>query len=557
MNKQRAIKSCLHSAIMLMATIASACSTDELQTTTTQTATQTVATDSSLVINAVIHPWTEGDNLRTLSWDISNPTHPLDDDKSTLVPMVRYTQEEFNGEYAPAEKLRAGEETNGAEGQKRRYYIGENLVAPRYTAVSVKLRWLANNNQSAKQYRYTVWNGRTFGSATENGGLGEVRLGESGGKQTLSIFMPLTARNSDYQMFNGTWFVALAVGGLAGGWDHFEGFNHYYGMCANGDQAELDGDQAPYRQFGSQYHWEPTTNSGQVGATPAFTEPNRYYFPEKDQYRTYFSVTQRDQNITSEARRRGLGLVLQEAGSRSTMKRNFPLISAFVPVTTSRKDASHAVGNNTTNYAEARNIDLKPRGSILAFALQNRTGKRIKVKAIEGNHAPTGVPFNGNLSSALNMENRGMPPYTQARTYKGISYQGFYLMGATRRDGLHSTGFSPAKVRSGENPPFIGMSIGPERFPLIQSDGSTVGVLLESDPSNSNVRGSYTNGRFYWWFSAEPGSIFKVRIYYTEVDENGQESSEKVSKPQMVNPNKNHVFEDGKVYGAVIPVKVS
>lgn len=524
-------------AFVALFLLCSACSKDQGpvvgETGTTEEA------NTGLAIQAKIHPWVEDESLRTLSWNIDDPTASTE----ALVPKIQYTQEEFNGEFAPSENL-----ANLGTSRVDRYYIGQNRINPQYTEISIKLRRPSTNTAGtthaggAKQYRYTLWNGRDFRSGVQ-GGNGRVTVStDADGKQTMHIFMPLAKQSNtstNRLLFDGEWYVAITLGGSSGGWDQTEGMNQYYGPCANGTIMTLyEGTTSSalnaYRQFGTARNYTLTASS--TGYYPIFTEPNRVYFPIQNEYGSYFGLSGTATPTNAEQLRKGIGL-REQVGANSTMKRHFPMMSTYHLVMSSKMDANKAVGDNSNNYAEAHGIVIKPRGTMVAFKFKNSTAETITINDLIGNHGGT---FYGYQASLKDGNPNYIIPDPGVRSYKAISYQGFYLTG-TVKDGSNS-GYTETEMLAKTPFPFVGMTTGPEEFPLISSNG-TEGITL--------APGETTRGRFYLWFTADQGAEFKVRFKYT-VEGN---STSKLSKPQKVNPNKNHTFEEGKVYGALVEVK--
>lgn len=519
-------------AFVAISLLGSACSKEQAPGSAS-TAEGSESLGLELAFKAEIHPWEEDESLRALSWDIADPTASTE----ALAPKVQYTQEEFSGEYTPSEVL-----TDLVNGRAPKYYIGENRISPQYTEVSIKLRRpVKNTNGSAqpggaKQYHYTVWNGRDFGSGIQ-GGKGKVVVSTSAdGKQTMFIYAPLAQQSNasiNRRLFDGDWYAAITLGGAAGGYNPLEGMNQYYGPYANGTIESIYSETTTsplnaYRQFGSD------RNQFIGGWYPILTEPNRDHFPAQSEYGSYFGVSGTQSPKSAQQLRKGVGL-REQVATNTTIKRHFPMMSSFYPVVTSKRNQYSATGVNSNNYGEANGIIIKPRGTVVAFKLKNSTGQTIKIDELIGNHGGT---FNG--YQATKLSNGGIVLDGGLRTYKAISYQGFYNAGYA--GAAEFGGFPEADMKASKPIPFVGMSTGPEEFPLISSTG---------EPGITLAPGQTTTGRFYLWFTADPGAEFKVRFKYTI---EGQTTS-LLSTPQKVNPTKNHTFEEGKVYGALVEVK--
>lgn len=523
-------------AFVALSILSSACSKEQAPVgpnSSAEGSETTKGSDLELAFKAEIQPWEEDESLRALSWNIADPTASTE----ALAPKVRYTQEEFNGEYTPSEVL-----TDLLNGRAPQYYIGQNRISPQYTEVSIKLRRPHKNAQGspqpkgAKQYHYTVWNGRNYNSGIQEG-KGKVEVSTStDGKQTMFIYAPLAQQSNSTTnrlLFDGDWYVAITLGGAAGGYNPLEGMNQYYGPYANGTIESIYSGTTTsplnaYRQFGTD------KNKFIGGWYPVLTEPNREHFPTQNEYGQYFGLSGTQNPTSAQSLRKGVGL-REQVATNSTIKRHFPMMSSFYPIVASKRNQHSATGINSNNYGEANGIIIKPRGTIVAFKFKNSTGHSIKLDELIGNHGGT---FEGYQASKL--PNGGIVLDGGLRTYKAISYQGFYNAGyaGTAEFG----GFPEAKMRAGEPIPFVGMTMGPEEFPLISSTGGQ-GITL--------APGETTTGRFYLWFTADQGAEFKVRLKYTAEGE----STSKLSKPQKVNPAKNHIFEEGKVYGALVEVK--
>ncbi|MDY5859078.1 MAG: hypothetical protein SPK09_07660 [Porphyromonas sp.] len=500
----------------------------------------------ALSIKAEIQPWQEDESFRTLGWDIADASAS----NESIIPKVKYTQEEFNGEFAPGE--------NVSSGQTARYYIGDNRIDPQYTEVSIKLRRpyrnLAGNIQGTPaQLRYTVWNNRDYASGIQ-GGLGKVDVSEgANGKQNIEIYLPMAQQTG--LLFDGDWFISIALGGHAGGQNHEEGMYQYYTPSANATLNSIipEGNRGAYTQSGvGPWNGRYNTGGSNFGWHPALTEPNRYEFPAKAEAATYFGNLASGTNPELvEVLRRGIGLK-EQRGNTTAMKRHFPMISRFYKISADKRNQYAATGKNKTNYGQTSGIVIEPRGTILAFKVKNPLSVPIRVQSITGNHG-------GKLEEYQATQDITNGAVTIApRTYKSISYQGFYVTGFVvsnpnqanvTNEGRAAGGFPEADMKASKQVPFVGMTRGPETFPLIAQDG-TQGIVLQP--------GEETIGRFYLWFTAEPGAILKVRMTYDVLNPDGSVAqSNLVSEPQTVNPTTKpgFQFQDGKVYGALVQVK--
>ncbi|MDY3090600.1 MAG: hypothetical protein SOW66_05740 [Porphyromonas sp.] len=523
--------------MLISSLLAASCATDSESLTVDPTEANqqgpTEASTTALALSAQIESWQEDESMRALSWDITDPTAS----DIALAPKVRYTQQEFNGQFAPSELI-----TNPSSRQTDKYWTAENKINPDYTEISIKLRrpykTLGGVPQSGspQQLRYTIWNGRILDSSIKEG-RAVVAVSNENGKQSLELYLPLAAQGSTRALFDGEWYAAIALGGHSGTWNTEESMSQFYGPSATAtiQSLFLGTSKAPlnaYLQFGS-------AANPKLGDYPAFTEPNRLKPTKQGEYAQLFGLTPGSKTNpgTSEAIRRGLGLQEQVAPG-STLKRHFPMISRFHQVTGSKRNQWSAAGDNSSNYAQVKDIIIEPRGTILAFRLRNNLSVPIRVQSIIGNH---GGVYDGYQADSL-------PNNTivlKQRSYKAISYQGFYQTGWTGN--AEYGGFPEADMKAGKPSLFVGMSTGPEEFPLYAEDG-TASIVLQP--------GQSSNGRFYLWFSADPGAEFKIRMKYDELDANNTAtSSGNLSKPQKVNPARGINFEEGKVYGALISVK--
>lgn len=501
----------------------------------------------AISIKADIHTWQEDESFRTLSWDIADASASGE----SIIPKVKYTQDEFNGEYAPGEDV--------STGRTARYYIGDNRINPQYTEVSIKLRRpyrnLAGTIQGKpEQLRYTIWNSRNYNSGIQ-GGLGKVEISEgANGKQNIEIYLPMRQQTSN-TLFDGEWFISIALGGHAGGQNHEEGMYQYYTPSANATLNSIipGGNRGAYTQSGvGPWNGKYNTGGTNFGHHPALAEPNRYEFPAQAEAATYFGgLTPGTNPELVEVLRRGIGLK-EQRGNVAAMKRHFPMMSRFYKVSADKRNEYAATGKNKTNYGQANDIIIEPRGSILAFKVKNPLNAPIRVQSITGNHGgqfndfqATQDPSNGAVTVA-------------PRSYKSISYQGFYVTGfvtsnlnnvTVTDEGRAAGGFPEADMKTNKQVPFVGMTRGVEKFPLIAHNG-TQGIVLQP--------GEETTGRFYLWFTAEPGAVFKIRMTYDVLNPDGSVAQANlVSEPQTVNPTTkpNFQFEEGKVYGALIQVK--
>lgn len=515
-----------------------------------------VAEPEVLAIEGVIDTWKEDESFRTLTWNAD----PSSKD-ANLVPRVKYTQAEFNGPLTDlVEDLTTGEDQRNH--QASTYRVSENRINPEYTEVSVKLRRtyaVAQGSdplelpKAARQMRVTAWNGREFNSGVSNGSRAIVTvINGANGKQNLRIHLPMNAIRAMYgaALFDGDWYMAVALGGHAGGHNNAEGLNQYYGVSGNGDIHQLVKDNTDqellfYQRIGSMPAVYRDNGTGGLGNHPSFTEPNRYYFPKKDEFASYFGsskgplfgTTPRTGNPSEvEARRRGIGLQEQK-GNSVTMKRHFPMISRFVKLTTSGEGADAAVGDNKKNYASVHGFKIEPRGTILAFKLKNTLDKPIRVKSVTGNHG-------GTFEQQQMVTNDRGGIVLKQRSYRAISYQGAYMMGYWG-DASYG-GFTEADLIAGKQAPFVGATVGPEVFPLIAEDG-TEGIVIPA--------GGESEGRFYLWFSADPGAQLTITPEYEVLDATGKATGA-AQKAKAQRANNVTDYKDGFVYGALIPVKL-
>ncbi|MDY3090598.1 MAG: hypothetical protein SOW66_05730 [Porphyromonas sp.] len=524
-------------AMAIGSLLATSCAKDNLNTTSEDPGSSTSAQNTEevggLTLKAEIQTWQEDQSLRALGWDIADASATNDG----LVPKVKYTQQEFSGGFAPAENI-----PDATNLRVPTYYTGQNQINPNYTDVNIKLRRPVKDkngktqNGGVRQYRFTVWNGRDYNSGVK-GGKGMVELSEVDGRQSLNLYLPMQKLAPAMLLFDGEWYLSVSVGGRSGGWNTYEGMCQYYGPSGNGTIESLyDGTTTSplnaYNQFGS-------SKTPKFGAYPAFTEPNRLEPTTQSEYASFFGlVSGSTTNPTNPTTiRKGLGLK-EQTGSVSGMKRHFPMMSRFYQLTGHKGNQWAATGDNSANYGQVKGIVIEPRGTILAFKVKNTLDKPIRVQSITGNHGGT---FNGYQAEKL--ANGGI--VLKQRAYKAISYQGFYSSGWVGN--AEFGGFPEADMKSGQKIPFVGMSTGPEEFPLVAQDG-TQGIVLQP--------GQETTGRFYLWFTADPGAEFKIRMKYDELAADGTASaSALLSKPQKVNPGSGVNFEEGKVYGALISVK--
>lgn len=530
-------------AVAAAALVLGSCAKNEVETAAKANGSQ-VEEQEILSLEGVIDTWKEDESFRALTWNAD----PSSKD-ANLVPKVKYTQAEFNGPLVDyVEDLTTGTELR--DHQAPTYRVSQNLINPDYTEVSVKLRRVATNDR--RQIRVTAWNGREFNSGIRNGSRATVAVIEGAdGKQGLRIHLPMNAIRAMYgaYLFEGDWYMAVALGGHAGGHNNAEGLNQYYAASGNGDITELTKDNTDetklfYQKIGSKSAVFTTNGTGGLGNHPSFTEPNRYYFPKKADFASYFGAsgapltgdTPRAGNPGEvDVRRRGIGLQEQK-GTSATMKRHFPMISRFVKLTTSSEGSDVAVGDNTKNYASVHGFKIEPRGTILAFKLKNTLDKPIRVKSVTGNH-------DGTFEQKQMKKEANSAILPQARSYKAISYQGAYMMGywGNARYG----GFTEADLLAGKQAPFVGATMGPEVFPLIAEDGSE-GIVIPA--------GGESEGRFYLWFSAEPGAVLSITPTFEVLDDKGQAvGAAQAARAQRANNVSE--YKDGYVYGALIPVK--
>ncbi len=491
-----------------------------------------------LSFKAEIQTWQEDESFRTLGWDIADASA----NGESIIPKVKYTQEEFNGGYAPPESF-----ANLSTLRVPTYFVKDNLINPQYTEVSVKLRRPERNSagvvQGAKQVRFTVWNGRDYSSGIK-GGKGVVELKDlENGKQSLEVYLPMADLGKGLGLFHGEWYMALALGGRSGGWTLYEGLTQYYTASGNGTieslYAGVQNEGNAFKQSGAGLVGKLT--GALMGAYPSFSEPNRLKPGVQSEYSSFFTLSANGNTTTTEAVRKGLGLQ-EQVGNVTAMKRHFPMMSRFAKVSSSKRNQHAATGQNSANYGDVQNIVVEPRGSILAFKLKNpiENGQTIVVKSITGNHG-------GTFDHILATKEANGAIVLRQRDYKAISYQGFYSAGFLGHNSLG--GFPEADLKAGQPIPFVGMTVGPETFPLYDANGQE-GIRLDA--------GSTTTGRFYLWFSADPGAVFKVRMTYDLLNPDGSVAqSNLVSEPQTVNPTTKpgFQFQDGKVYGALVQVK--
>lgn len=491
-----------------------------------------------LSFKAEIQTWQEDESFRTLGWDIADASAS----NESIIPKVKYTQEEFSGAYAPAENT-----SDLKSLQVPKYFVKDNLINPQYTEISVKLRRPDRNSkgvwQGAKQARFTIWDGRNYSSGIK-GGKGVVELKDlENGKQSLEVYLPMADLGKGLGLFDGEWYMALALGGRSGGYNLYEGLTQYYTASGNGTIESLHaGAQTPGNAF-VQSGAGPAGSAGGwlMGAYPSFSEPNRLKPGVQSEYASFFTLSSNGNPTSTQAIRKGLGLQ-EQVGNVTAMKRHFPMMSRFAKVSSSKRNEHAATGQNSANYADVHNIVVEPRGSILAFKLKNpvENGQTIVVKSITGNHG-------GTFDHILATKEANGATVLRQRDYKAISYQGFYSAGFIGHVSLG--GFPEADLKAGQPIPFVGMTIGPETFPLYDANGQE-GIRLDA--------GSTTTGRFYLWFSADPGAVFKIRMTYDVLNPDGTVAqSNLVSEPQTVNPTTKpgFQFQDGKVYGALVQVK--
>lgn len=490
------------------------------------------------------------DASRSLHWDVENGSGATEAD---LVPRVAYTQEEFSGRYSP------GEITDPTViskfGTTPQYWMGDPgvdgqpILDRTRTEVSIKL--YKRDDTNPKALRFTVWNGRDFNSRVQ-GGKGIVKVSDDGRK--ISIFLPMDEIPAAFTTFNGEWYMGVTLGGRSGGYNHNEGVFQYYSPYANGTISKNPDDP----NYLNLYRQNGTLAGGSGGYHPSLTEPNRYQSlsDAKSQYNLAAG-----RNLTLDQVKAGLGL--QEIVGKQRFRRNFPMMTRIVKLKQERRSPDAATSLSTTypNYVyPGAELVFEPRGSIAIFRFENKTGKKIRLDALEGSHGKLKITTQ---DDALQYDRTALidGAYTKFparhQNYKAIDYTGAYMFGpASLSETAVKKAFNQWLVANvgaagtGEGPkaPFIGTTATPEKFYLYDKNGNK-GVELEPD--------ALTQGRFYLWFSAQEGAEFSVRLHYTEINADGTESAMKTSIAQRVNlaTRPNFKFEDGKAYGATVKVK--
>lgn len=206
----------------------------------------------------------------------------------------------------------------------------------------------------------------------------------------------------------------------------------------------------------------------------------------------------------------------------SMSRRHFPLVGDIMPINNywskpGVEGNTYSGNNNTGQFGINEYMEVKLRGSIFSFTLDNRTGKDIEVTHIE-------VPVQGTRGNAF-------------------SFEGKFASSALRpfKDGvLNKEGCIPVFERY--DAPELN---NPEsfRFPLYRIGGQA-NIPLSI--------GQQSRGRFMvWTYAHEPelGRPFTVRVRYTS---NGQEYT---SKAQTVTPPDGG-FKEGKAYRSLLKIEL-
>lgn len=223
----------------------------------------------------------------------------------------------------------------------------------------------------------------------------------------------------------------------------------------------------------------------------------------------------------------------------SMSRRHFPLVGDIMPMNNywskpGVQGNTYSGNNNTGQFGINEYMEVKLRGSIFSFTLDNRTGKDIEVTHIE-------VPVQGTRGDAFSFEGKfassNLKPFKDGVLNKEGCIPVFEKQDYKKLRQDIDTYNLPQGIEKPE--------ASPEsfRFPLYRIGGQA-NIPLSI--------GQQSRGRFMVWAYAhqpELGRPFTVRVRYTS---NGQEY---ISKAQIVTPPDGG-FKEGKAYRSLLKIEL-